>query len=142
MPTYQKDVQAIHRLTREQYRVTQQAATELPGTGEYLYHDEPGIYVDVVSGEPLFASSDKFDSNSGWPSFTKAIDADNINQRPDPTEAAPRCVRRTATAIWATCLPMACGTTEDCATASTPRRFDSFIVRIWRPRDMRPISIS
>jgi peptide-methionine (R)-S-oxide reductase len=86
MPTYQKDLQAIHRLTREQYRVTQQAATELPGTGEYLYHAEPGIYVDVVSGEPLFASSDKFDSNSGWPSFTRAIDADNIHQRPDPRE--------------------------------------------------------
>jgi len=86
MPTYQKDPDAISRLTRLQYRVTQQAATEFPGTGEYLYNKEPGIYVDVVSGEPLFASSDKFDSGSGWPSFTKPIDAANVNERPDPRE--------------------------------------------------------
>ena len=86
MPAYQKDPNAISRLSRAQYRVTQLAATELPGTGEYLYNKEPGIYVDVVSGEPLFASSDKFDSGSGWPSFTKAIDADNVIERPDPRE--------------------------------------------------------
>jgi peptide-methionine (R)-S-oxide reductase len=86
MPTYRKDPDAIARLSREQHRVTQHAATEFPGTGEYLHNDEPGIYVDVVSGEPLFASSDKFDSGSGWPSFTKAIDADNVNERPDPRE--------------------------------------------------------
>jgi len=86
MPTYQKDPDAISRLSRLQYRVTQQAATEFPGTGEYLYNKEPGIYVDVVSGEPLFASSDKFDSGSGWPSFTKPIDAANVNERPDPRE--------------------------------------------------------
>jgi peptide-methionine (R)-S-oxide reductase len=86
MTTYQKDPDAISRLSREQYRVTQQAATEFPGTGEYLYNKEPGIYVDVVSGEPLFASSDKFDSGSGWPSFTKPIDAANLNERPDPRE--------------------------------------------------------
>ena len=86
MQTYRKDPDALSRLTREQYRVTQQAATELPGTGEYLYNKEPGIYVDVVSGEPLFASSDKFDSGSGWPSFTKPIDAAYVNERPDPRE--------------------------------------------------------
>ena len=84
--TDQKDPDAISRLTREQYRVTQQAATEFPGTGEYLYNKEPGIYVDVVSGEPLFASCDKFDSGSGWPSFTRPIDAANVNERPDPRE--------------------------------------------------------
>ena len=86
MTKYQKDPDAISRLSREQYRVTQQAATEFPGTGEYLFNKEPGIYVDVVSGEPLFASSDKFDSGSGWPSFTKPIDAANVNERPDPRE--------------------------------------------------------
>jgi len=86
MPTYWKDPKAISALPREQYRVTQQAATELPGTGEYLYNKEPGIYVDVVSGEPLFASSDKFDSGSGWPSFTKPLDAANVHERPDPRE--------------------------------------------------------
>lgn len=86
MPKYQKDPDAVSRLTREQYRVTQHAATEFPGTGEYLHNKEPGIYVDVVSGEPLFASSDKFESGSGWPSFTKPIEATNVNERPDPRE--------------------------------------------------------
>ncbi len=58
MKTYTKDADAIAKLTPEQFRVTQQDATERPGTGEYLFNKEPGIYVDVVSGEPLFASSD------------------------------------------------------------------------------------
>ncbi len=86
MSTYRKNLDAIAKLSREQYRVTQQAGTELPGSGEYLHNKEPGIYVDVVSGEPLFASSDKFDSGSGWPSFTKPIDAANVNERPDRRE--------------------------------------------------------
>src|SRR5262245_15493012 len=86
MQKYGKDPAAISRLSREQYRVTQHRGTEMPGTGEYLHNEEPGIYVDVVSGEPLFASSDKFDSGSGWPSFTKAIDADNVIELPDPRE--------------------------------------------------------
>jgi peptide-methionine (R)-S-oxide reductase len=60
-------------------------ATERPGTGEYLHNKEPGIYVDVVSGEPLFASSDKYDSRSGWPSFTKPIEPANINELTDTT---------------------------------------------------------
>jgi peptide-methionine (R)-S-oxide reductase len=86
MQKYRKDLDAISRLSPEQYRVTQKGATEYPGTGEYLHNDEPGIYVDVVSGEPLFASSDKFDSGSGWPSFTKPIDPVNVNERPDNVE--------------------------------------------------------
>ena len=86
MPDYRKDPDSLAKLTREQYRVTQQAATEIPGTGEYLHNEEPGIYVDVVSGEPLFASSDKYDSGSGWPSFTKPIDTTNVNERADPRE--------------------------------------------------------
>jgi peptide-methionine (R)-S-oxide reductase len=86
MQKYRKDLDAIARLSPEQYRVTQKAATECPGSGEHLHNNEPGIYVDVVSGEPLFASSDKFDSGSGWPSFTKVIDAANVNERPDPRE--------------------------------------------------------
>ena len=61
------------RLTPEQYRVTQESATERPGTGEYLDNKAPGIYVDIVSGEPLFASSDKFESGCGWPSFSEAL---------------------------------------------------------------------
>ena len=86
MPAFRKDPEAVARLSREQYRVTQEGATEYPGTGEYLNNEEPGIYVDVVSGEPLFASSDKFDSGSGWPSFTRPIDPASINERPDHRE--------------------------------------------------------
>ncbi len=73
MKTYSKSADAVANLTPEQFRVTQRSGTEAPGTGEYLDNDAPGIYVDVVSGEPLFASSDKFESGCGWPSFTKPI---------------------------------------------------------------------
>jgi peptide-methionine (R)-S-oxide reductase len=90
MRKFSKDEQAIRKLSPEQYRVTQQSATEHPGTGEYLDNKEPGIYVDVVSGEPLFASSDKFDSGSGWPSFTKPIEPANVNELPDGTATEVR----------------------------------------------------
>src|ERR1700686_1639065 len=85
MTEYRKTAEAVAALTPEQYRVTQQSGTERPGTGQYLGNKEPGIYVDIVSGEPLFASSDKFDSGSGWPSFTKPIDPANIRKLPDDT---------------------------------------------------------
>ena len=90
MRTFSKDPEAIAKLSPEQYRVTQQSDTEYPGTGEYLHNKEPGIYVDVVSGEPLFASSDKFDSGSGWPSFTRAIEPANVNELPDGTATEVR----------------------------------------------------
>lgn len=80
---YHKNPAAIDALHAEQYYVTQQSGTERPFTGEYLDNHEPGIYVDVVSGEPLFASVDKFDSGTGWPSFTKPLDGDNIVEKPD-----------------------------------------------------------
>jgi peptide-methionine (R)-S-oxide reductase len=83
MREFSRDEEAIQKLSPEQYRVTQQSATEYPGTGEHLDNKEPGIYVDVVSGEPLFASSDKFDSGTGWPSFTKPIDPANVNELGD-----------------------------------------------------------
>jgi len=86
MPIFTKDEEAIRKLSPEQYRVTQQRATEFPGTGEYLDNKEPGIYVDVVSGEPLFASTDKYDSGSSWPSFTKPIETANVNELPDNVE--------------------------------------------------------
>jgi peptide-methionine (R)-S-oxide reductase len=85
-PSFRRDEETVRKLSPEQFRVTQQSATERPGTGKYLNNKEPGIYVDVVSGEPLFASSDKFDSGSGWPSFTRPIDPANVNERPDPME--------------------------------------------------------
>ena len=78
--TYEKSQDAVAKLTPEQRRVTQESGTERPFTGEYNNNKEPGIYVDVVSGEPLFASSDKFDSRSGWPSFTKPIVPAYVNE--------------------------------------------------------------
>jgi len=82
--TYHRDQDAIARLTPEQFRVTQHNGTERPGTGEYLNNHEPGIYVDVVSGEPLFASAAKYNSGCGWPAFTKPIDA-NVTEHRDVT---------------------------------------------------------
>jgi len=90
MANYRKDPEAISRLTPEQYRVTQQSATERPGTGEYLHNHEPGIYVDIVSGEPLFASADKFESGCGWPSFTKPIEPANVAELRDATHGMIR----------------------------------------------------
>jgi peptide-methionine (R)-S-oxide reductase len=86
MRDFMRDEEAVRKLSPEQFRVTQRCGTERPGTGEYLHNEEPGIYVDVVSGEPLFASSDKFDAGSGWPSFTRTIDPANVNERPDAME--------------------------------------------------------
>jgi peptide-methionine (R)-S-oxide reductase len=74
---YHKNPEAVGALSPEQYYVTQKSGTERPFTGEYWDNHEPGIYVDVVSGEPLFASVDKFESGSGWPSFTRPIEGEN-----------------------------------------------------------------
>ena len=83
MAEYRKTEEAVARLTPEQFRVTQESGTEYPGTGEYLNNKEPGIYVDIVSGEPLFASSDKYESGCGWPSFTKPIEPANVAELRD-----------------------------------------------------------
>ncbi len=83
MSQYRKSPDAVARLTPEQYRVTQQNGTEPPGTGEYLANKQPGIYVDVVSGEPLFASSDKYESGCGWPSFTRPIEPAHVAELRD-----------------------------------------------------------
>jgi peptide-methionine (R)-S-oxide reductase len=96
MTTYQKTPEAIQRLTAEQYRVTQQSATERPGTGEYLHNHAPGIYVDIVSGEPLFASADKFESGCGWPSFTKPIEPANVKELSDASHGMVRTEVRSA----------------------------------------------
>ena len=90
MATYKKTDAAIARLSPEEYRVTQQSGTERPGTGALLHNDEAGIYVDIVSGEPLFASSDKFESGCGWPSFTKPIEPLNINELRDTSHGMVR----------------------------------------------------
>ncbi|MFF0487530.1 peptide-methionine (R)-S-oxide reductase MsrB [Nocardia sp. NPDC003482] len=80
---YNRNPAAVAALSPEQYHVTQKNGTERPFTGEYWDNHEPGIYVDVVSGEPLFASVDKFDSGTGWPSFTKPIDDGNVREKKD-----------------------------------------------------------
>ncbi len=82
--------EALARLTPEQYRVTQQDGTERPFTSEYLDNKAAGIYVDVVSGEPLFASFDKFDSGTGWPSFTRPILRENVVERMDDSHGMRR----------------------------------------------------
>jgi len=90
MPVYEKNAAVIAKLSPEQYRVTQQSGTERPGTGTYLDNHEPGIYVDIVSGEPLFASSDKFESGCGWPSFTKPIEPANVAELRDSSHGMVR----------------------------------------------------
>ena len=79
--TYEKSQDALSKLTPQQYHVTQESGTERAFTGEYDKHFEPGIYVDIVSGEPLFASSAKFNSGCGWPAFSKPID--NVTEHRD-----------------------------------------------------------
>ena len=96
MASYGKSKEAIANLTPEQFRVTQQSGTERPGTGEYLHNKEPGIYVDIVSGEPLFASSDKFESGCGWPSFTKPIEPANVAELKDRSHGMVRTEVRSA----------------------------------------------
>lgn len=86
------------RLTDLQYRVTQKSATERPFDNEYWDHKEPGIYVDVVSGAPLFASIHKFDSGSGWPSFTRPLDPKNIIVTDDRSYGMSRTEVRSALA--------------------------------------------
>ena len=94
--SYAKTEDAIARLTPEQFRVTQQNGTERPFTGEYDDHFEPGLYVDVVSGEPLFASSAKFASGCGWPSFSKPVVDANVTELRDTTHGMIRTEVRSA----------------------------------------------
>ena len=93
---YRKTPEALERLTPEQFRVTQQNGTERPGTGEYVAEFRPGLYVDIVSGEPLFASSDKFESGCGWPSFTKPVEPATVVELRDVTHGMVRTEVRSA----------------------------------------------
>jgi peptide-methionine (R)-S-oxide reductase len=90
MDNYTKSEEAISRLSPEEFQVTQRNGTERPFENAYWDHHEPGIYVDIVSGEPLFSSLDKFDSNGGWPSFIKPLEADNVDERADGTHGMSR----------------------------------------------------
>ena len=81
--TRPSDKEIKERLTKDQYEITQNAGTEMPFTHEYNDLDEEGIYVDIVTGQPLFSSQDKYDAGCGWPSFTKPIDMEVIKEKPD-----------------------------------------------------------
>jgi len=96
MAEYRKTPEAVAKLTREQYLVTQEGATERPGTGALLQEKRPGIYVDIVSGEPLFASSAKYESGCGWPSFTKPIQSETIREVDDTSHGMSRTEVRSA----------------------------------------------
>ncbi len=96
MQTYKKTPEAVAQLSPEQFYVTQESGTERPGTGALLHNKEPGVYVDVVSGEPLFASADKYESGCGWPSFTKPIEPANVAELKDGSLGMMRIEVRSA----------------------------------------------
>jgi peptide-methionine (R)-S-oxide reductase len=93
---YRKDPESVAQLTPQQYRVTQEAATEPAFRNEFWDSHDAGLYVDVVSGEPLFASAHKFDSGCGWPSFTTPIDPGNVVVKPDHSYGMVRAEVRSA----------------------------------------------
>lgn len=90
MTQFRKSQEAVSGLSPEQYRVTQRNGTEPPFNNAYWDNKEPGLYVDVVSGEPLFASVNKFDSGCGWPSFTKPVEPENVVENHDTTHGMSR----------------------------------------------------
>jgi len=96
MTRYAKTPEALARLTPEQYRVTQENGTERPFTGAYTDLEEEGLYVDVVSGEPLFSSRDKFHSGCGWPSFARPVAAEHVAERTDTSHGMVRTEVRSA----------------------------------------------
>lgn len=90
MADYRKTPEALAKLTPVQYRVTQESATERPFENEFNAHKERGLYVDIVSGEPLFTSMDKFESGCGWPSFSKPVESANVIEKRDTTHGMIR----------------------------------------------------
>lgn len=94
--TYKKAADAVARLTPEQYRVTQENGTERPFTGAHTDNKAAGLYVDIVSGEPLFTSMDKFDSGCGWPSFTRPVDGEYVKELRDISHGMIRTEVRSA----------------------------------------------
>ncbi|MBZ4023658.1 peptide-methionine (R)-S-oxide reductase [Rhodobacter sp. TJ_12] len=93
---YRKTEEALARLTPEQFHVTQESGTERPFTGEYWDATAPGLYVDIVSGEPLFSSRDKFESGCGWPSFTQPVAAAHVTEHRDFSHGMNRVEVRSA----------------------------------------------
>ena len=133
---HRKDPEAISALTPEQYRVTQKKGTEPPFRNEYWDNKEPGIYVDVVSGEPLFASTSKYDSRTGWPSFTVPMSRRTSSSAGTSARwgSRLRSAPPTATATWATCSMTGPGRPGACATALTPPPSGLYRSMTWRAR--------
>ncbi|MEU8735346.1 peptide-methionine (R)-S-oxide reductase MsrB [Streptomyces tendae] len=96
MSEYRKSPERVSQLTDQQYRVTQQDETEPSFANAYWDNKAPGIYVDVVSGEPLFASVDKYDSRTGWPSFTKPLEPGHVVEKRDTSYGMTRVEVRSA----------------------------------------------
>src|SRR4051794_8246692 len=96
MPEYRRRRERVSQLTDQQYRVTQKDETEPSFANAYWDNKASGIYVDIVSGEPLFASVDKYDSRTGWPSFTKPLETDHVIERPDTSHGMVRVEVRSA----------------------------------------------
>jgi peptide-methionine (R)-S-oxide reductase len=96
MSNYRKNPEVISRLSPEQYEVTQCNGTERPFKNAYWDNKESGLYVDVVSGEPLFTSMDKFDSDCGWPSFTKPVEEENVVENRDTSHGMIRTELRSS----------------------------------------------
>ena len=135
MTQYRKDPDVIATLSPEQFYVTQESGTERPGTGAYLGNKEPGIYVDIVSGEPLFASAAKYESGCGWPSFVKPIEPDNVVELQDTSHGMIRTEVR-STAIWGMCSRMVRATGAGCGIASTRPHCGSFTATTWKTKAM------
>ena len=127
MQEYRKTDEAVAKLTSEQYRVTQEAGTEPAFRNEFWNRHDAGLYVDVVSGEPLFASVHKFDSGTGWPSFTVPVEPGNVVDKPDYSYGMVRTEVRSShgDSHLGHVFPTGRGTRADCATASTRRHCGS-----------------
>ncbi len=141
MPTYTKDPAKIAQLTPGAVPGHPTERHRAAGHGPLLYNKEAGIYVDIVSGEPLFASSDKFESGCGWPSFTKPIEPANVSQM--PRHHARNDPHRSALGPWrqitsATCSRMVRRIAVACVIASTPPRCGSCLVTRWKRRVTAP----
>jgi peptide-methionine (R)-S-oxide reductase len=96
MSEYRRNPERVSQLTEQQYRVTQQDETEPSFANAYWDNKSPGIYVDIVSGEPLFASVDKYDSRTGWPSFTKPLEPGHVVEKRDTSYGMNRVEVRSA----------------------------------------------
>jgi methionine-R-sulfoxide reductase len=131
------DAELQKRLTPLQFRVTRRDGTEPPFENKYWNNHEEGIYVDIVSGEPLFSSTDKFDSGTGWPSFTRPLEPENIVEKTDRSFlwCEPKFAASTRTHTWAMCSTMG-PKLRDCGTLLIPLRYGLSPGRTWKGKGM------